>query len=347
VSWRDRVSLTAGLRLDDLEVPVDPAWWVFYIPLPPFPSSTPPAEPGMTLYPAVGLIVAPVVARWGILDRLRLRLGYGSAGRRFGLLAPERTNELEFSAGATLLNGRAAFEARGYSRTTRDAFTPALIPTSSGFLPAVAQGARVSNRGLEVTVTAVPARSDHVAWDVTLGAWGNRNRLTTLPVPPFDWADPPSSVPMAWRMIEGYPIFGYWDRPILGYDDANGDGILEDGEVLIGETPVFLGSSYPTQGATLSTAVTLWDRVRIGGLFEYRAGHVLLNETAWLRCAAGVCPERQDRATPLDRQVAAAARRWTLAGFVEDADYLKLREVSLRSWRRPPSPARSGRAACT
>jgi hypothetical protein len=182
-----------------------------------------------------------------------------------------------------------------------------------------------------VSVSAVPARGERWSWDVTLGAWGNRNRLTTLPGPPTPF------------LREGYPVVGNWGSQILDYADDNADGIIASSEVVLGNSLDWLGSASPTQGATLTTGLALWNRVRIGGLFEYRAGHVTLNETAWARCRMSVCREMHDRTAPLDRQAAAVAAYATPAGYIEDGDYLKLRELSL-TVTAPASLARAVRA---
>src|SRR2546422_5165712 len=38
------------------------------------------------------------------------------------------------------------------------------------------------------------------------------------------------------RHVPGYPLFGYWDRPILGFQDANGNGNIEPSEVQVGRS---------------------------------------------------------------------------------------------------------------
>jgi hypothetical protein len=138
-------------------------------------------------------------------------------------------------------------------------------------------------------------------------------------------------------------VGGYWGRQILGYADDNTDGIINSSEVTLSDSWEWLGSTWPTQGATLASGLALGNRVRIGGLLEYRAGHALLNQTALERCRARVCRETQDRTTPLGRQAAAAVRLETPAGFIEDADYLKLRELSL-TVTAPASVSRAVRA---
>ena len=118
--------------------------------------------------------------------------------------------------------------------------------------------------------------------------------------------------------------------PIKRYSDANGDGIITPSEVVVGSSPVFLGTPFPTQGASLGTTLTWRRRVRVSTLLEYRAGNSQLNSTEYLRCYYGSCRALNDPGTPLAREAAvAAAIVGTPAGYVEDAAFLKLREVTI------------------
>ena len=110
--------------------------------------------------------------------------------------------------------------------------------------------------------------------------------------------------------------------------------MIERAEVVRDSVFRYLGNPFPSHGASLWNSVTVLGRVRVSSLFEYRAGHQLLNRTAWERCVWGVCPELFDRSTSLDRQAAAAgaavvgSQVGLVAGFIENADFVKLRELA-------------------
>src|SRR5204863_4428142 len=175
----------------------------------------------------------------------------------------------------------------------------------------------VSNKGFELTLAGGVLRGAGVTWDVSLAAWGNRNRVVRV-----------GGVPSV-GVRTGLPLGQYFERPILGYADANGDGVLSPGEVQVGADPVFLGSAFPTEGATLSTTLGLWRHVRWSALLEYRSGNRLFNETEQIRCAVDRCRAVNDPSASLPDQAAGVAERFdgVGSGFVEDARFLKLREV--------------------
>jgi len=277
-------------------------------------------------YPALGVSWLVPTRAGAPLGLLRLRAAYGVAGRRpllSAALAAERTRELEGGTDAALWDGRLQLGVTLYDRRTSDVVVPS--PSSPSGL-GIANLGRLSNRGIEITLTAQMLRGEAHSWDAWLTAWGNRNRITTLGGPPLRFAL--TTGDQVYQ--QGLPAGAYSMLPIVSYADANRDGIIEPSEVVVGSSPVFLGTPFPTQGASLGTSLTWRGRVRMSALLEYRAGNSQLNSTEYLRCFYGGCRALNDPGTPLAREAAvAAAILGTPAGYVEDAAFLKLREVTI------------------
>src|SRR3989442_14181643 len=137
-------------------------------------------------------------------------------------------------------------------------------------------------------------RGEAHSWDAWLTAWGNRNRITTLGGPPLRF-----SLTTGDQVYEqGLPAGAYSMLPIVSYADANRDGIIAPSEGVIGPAPVFLGTPFPTQGASLGTTLTWRRGVRVSALLEYRAGNSQLNSTEYLRCYYGGCRGRKEPGPP-------------------------------------------------
>jgi hypothetical protein len=185
----------------------------------------------------------------------------------------------------------------------------------------------VSNRGWEGLVTLVPISTDAVVWDVSLNGSINHNK--------FESAAPGlvfSTSTSTFRV--GYPLFSRWDKPILSYGDANGNGIIEASEVKIGDTAVYLGESLPPRQLTVSNGISLFrERLRISSQFDYKGGHLGENFTEINRCLTALaCRGANDPSASLweqARAVAASATSRTLAGYLEDASFVRLRELSI------------------
>src|SRR5581483_2521149 len=132
----------------------------------------------------------------------------------------------------------------------------------------------------------------------------------------------------------GYPLYGGWQKPILGYKDANGDGILSPSEVQVGDTEVYIGPSLPTKQATFTPALSLWkDRVHLSALFDWRGGYMRYDYTRGVGCQLIFnCQEAVDPHAPLAAQAAMVAKYTgaysTNWGFYSDGAYTRLRELS-------------------
>ena len=284
--------------------------------------------------------VAHAAADSAPLGRLAFRATYGSAGPRpfagapevfvpigtpIPHVDPERTTSTELGADATLLRGRVDAQVTYYTARSH-VFDVSVSPGVGIF----SNSGTIRNRGIEATVTGKVLTGPAAGWDVTLSLWGNQNRLVELGAT--------STILSEWqRATVGYPVGGYWVRAIQRVTDANGDGIIVPSEVVISPDVVWAGSPYPTQGAMLTSEWRLGGSLRVALTLDYRAGQRLFNEAAFDRCFYGMCRAAVDPRTPLVEQARVAALSPT-TGYFEDADYLKLREISL-SFATPPRMA--------
>jgi hypothetical protein len=174
------------------------------------------------------------------------------------------------------------------------------------------------------------------SWDVEVLGWANRNRVTGRP----ENSTAVLSGRTGQRIQEGRPLGAYFARPLLGFDDRDGDGIIEAAgcevngpacELELGDTAVYLGSPTPTHGLTLASRLRLGEGVALSARVEHQGGARLYNAIEAYRCAfPNNCREAVDPSTPLaDQARAAAAYVGFNAGYVEEADFVKLREVAV------------------
>ena len=299
-----------------------------------------------TTYPSVGVSWRVRAADSASFSLLQLRAAYGSAGLEPTTLPPfavafaldrsgeaERNRSFELGADAALQGGRLGgsityYDMRSHVLNYGQAYT-----YNGGYVPTYNPGAVVSNRGIEATLTGKLLTGPRLGWDMTLSLWGNRNRLLKGGLPTFFGS------PFVQMLLPGYPVGGYWAFPIQSYTDANGDGIIAPSEVRQDlSRPLWMGTPYPTQGAALTARWTLGTRFSAAVTLDYRAGQTLFNETAWRQCLYLVCRAVNDLRTPLAEQAQAEAFSAPAPGYFQDADYLKLRELSL-TFSAPPNIA--------
>jgi TonB-linked SusC/RagA family outer membrane protein len=248
-------------------------------------------------------------------------------------LKPEVTTEVEAGVDIALLDGRVNIEATVFDKKSRDALFLNPLPPSVGSsqtgAPAQWQNlAEVQNRGLELALDGQIVRSGLLTWSARVNGSFIRNKLV-------DAGSAQLAVTQGSRNVVGYPLFGLWARPIISYDDANGDGILTEREIVVGDSAVFKGSTLPTREAGLTNTFGFFgDRLKVNAVFDYRGG--FYNQWGFenQRCISGNCVAVSDPDAPLAAQAAAVATTSarlgnTVWGYFEPNDFVRFRELSV------------------
>lgn len=295
------------------------------------------------------------------LNQLRLRSAYGASGVQPGTtdaaqyylgtstrlesgefpatvfttygnpeLRPERSTEMEMGVDGTFFNSRLSTELTYYNKRSRDALVSRILPPSGGTgATALFQNVgEVHNSGFEAMINAQLVQREAFGWDVTLNGSRNDNKLVSL------GGLPAIVLSSTLRDVEGYPLNGWWSRPITGYGDTNGDGIITADEVTIAPagSEAFLGYSSPRNELSLGNGIEFWKRrVRIGALIDYKGGFKTYNNTERIRCASrNNCSGLINPEASLFEQARTVAVRTTgsVAGYIEDGDYIRFRELN-------------------
>ncbi len=290
---------------------------------------------------------SPATTNVGMVDQPGVV--YSSAGN--DVLKPERATEFEGGFEARLLDRRLNVEVTYYSKLTKDALVGAVVPPTlgSGNASQRANLGSVQNTGLEVLFNVQAVDTRKFGWDATLALSSNANKLVTLGTDAQGRPLPPQ-VGTTTRNQPGYPLFGYWQRKISGYADRNGDGIITLDEITVDDSATFVGYSVPRYEATLNNGFDLLSRkLRVTFLLDYKGGFMLLNGTERIRCGSrNNCYGVYDKTAPLLEQARAVALREhasrTQAGYMEDATFVRLREISVR-YQLPESLVAASRFA--
>jgi TonB-linked SusC/RagA family outer membrane protein len=346
VAFRDRLFVTGAIRSDrnsafgaDFETVFYPKFSVSWILS---------EEPG---FPALG---------W--LDQFRFRTAYGASGVQPGTtdavqfytttrtigesgeatgvvfstlgnrnLKPERSTEWEGGFDASFLNNRLNAELTYYSKTSKDALVSRTLPPSigTGATTRFENLGEVHNSGWEALLDAQIIDLDAFGWNITINGSTNTNKLVSL------GGLPPIITSSTLRQVEGYPLNGWWSRRLVSYNDANGDGIIAVGEIVVSDNPEFHGYSSPRREAAFTNTLSfLRRRVRLSAMMDYKGGHLVYNNTERIRCASRFnCAALVSRDASLFEQARTVMVREhasrSVAGFFEEGDFLRFRELAL------------------
>jgi len=275
--------------------------------------------------------------------------GFTVGGTGDAKLRPEIAREFEIGFDAGFMNDRLALEVTRYDKQSKDALVRRVLPPSLGLAStAFANIGSVSNKGWEAALRGVVVERSNVRWDFTLSGSTNKNRLEKLA------ADIPNIIIATGRNRqehrEGYPLGGYWYRSVT-WKDVNNDGLLqynrlgacagnytpkEGCEVAIADSLTYQGNPFPERDVSLNTSLTVFKYFTVAALLNHKGGFKQRNHMRFDRCSwEQVCEETYI----LDKTSVRDQAGWiaynilepnvNVMPYLEDGDFVKLREVSL------------------
>jgi outer membrane receptor protein involved in Fe transport len=281
-------------------------------------------------------------------------------------LGPERGEELEVGFEAALLDHRLGIDFTYYTARTRDAILLRDLAPSLGFPGAqFVNAGEIRNRGAELQVRAHAYESRKVALDLTLSLATNSNEVADLGG--VDQGRGFIQVPSAFarqRHVVGFPAGAWFSRVIVSADVDPVTGVasnlmcdggtgprLPSGEptlrggaaVACNDAPaLFVGGPFPKVEGSLLAQVTLFGRLRLYGLVDFKSGHRKLDNTLATRCQGFNVCRQQFFPLDYDPRFIAAMQNPSLNSWdwvIRDASFAKLRELSA-SYTVPDSWAR-------
>lgn len=332
-NWNDQVIATAGIRLDQSSLNGDPN----------------------TLYAFPKGSIALNLANfdfWSVpqMSQFKLRAAYGESGGiptpgtvtlqqpKFTVLQaanidgatgsvinntlgddtikPERSKEFETGVDIGVWDNRVSLTATYYYKKVEDLILTAQIPQSTGFVFQNTNAGELKNEGIELSLDLAPIRRPNFSWTSTTNFWKNRAEITELGVPAF---------------ITG------------GFSTTLGAFKVEEGESptqIVGRTPespgtdVKLGDAEPDFQMSFMNRITFLKNFEFSMLWHWKKGGENINLTNLLSDFGGTTFDYDDDSdgdgvTNSTQRINAFFSGDNTTVFIEDAGYVKLREVSL------------------
>lgn len=332
--WRNRLFLTAGLRVDG--------------------SSSFGSDFGLQPFPrfSASYVVSDENFWPASLGTLRLRAAYGEAGRAPRVfdadrtwiqagydgkpaylpssignakLGPERSAETELGFDASRSDERLRAQLTWYRRNTHGALLPVAQPPSLGFLnPQLTNVGSIRTSGLELALNASIGNAGGFTADAGLDFAFNRTKVMSLgETPPFVLTE------VAWiRKGDPAPV-------LIGVRLKNPTEIaapdLEQGHVF--------GPNMPTRIIGAHSEIGVWGGVRLGARVEYQGGNYLFDNASGSLMRQGVHPLCTDAYASKAAGKPEVLNAWervycTTAtvppdGPIVRGDFMRLRDLSL------------------
>lgn len=232
-------------------------------------------------------------------------------------LHPERQREIEVGADLAFAGGRAALELTGFRKDISDLLLQRTLAPSSGFGFENFNGGKLRTTGAEVGVNLVPFQTTDAEWLFRTSYASTRSKIVSLPVPTFRGLGFGTALG-SFQFEEGASA-----TQIVGNDS------LPDGSVVVRK----IGDANPD--FTMSFVNNLrFKRFHLYGLLDWQHGGSIINLTKFLYDLGQNTIDYAEPITYGSLQTTKGANRLRLfpkqtAVYVEDASFMKLREVTL------------------
>ncbi|MCU0449629.1 MAG: SusC/RagA family TonB-linked outer membrane protein [Bernardetiaceae bacterium] len=230
------------------------------------------------------------------------------------ILEPERASELEFGLDFGLFNNRIVGEVTYYDKETRSNIQSLNLAPSTGVNTVPSNLARLSNKGWEISLGVTPVQKDNFRWSTRLMYWQNRLLTSQLGIPTY---------------FTG--AFGTALGTFLIQEGVSPTTIVGTPQISPGVFTVW-GDQQPRYQMSWFNEVTFLKHFDFNMLWHLKQGGDNINLSAFLTDSGGTTPgwfgDDDGDGVPNGRQRPPApfnnAGRW-----VQDASYLRLREVAL------------------
>ena len=277
-------------------------------------------------------------------------------------LEAERGNEIEVGFEAGLFRERLGIDFTYYNKETTGILQSVSIAPSTGFIGSrLTNLGKVTNKGMEVSLFGTPVQLRNFRWDTRLNISTNANKLVDFGIP-GRVLDNPTGQPYGTvqQNRAGYPLGGYWVIPPQRAADgsavlnATGAAVFNTGDT----ARRYIGPSTPTRELGFSNTVTFFRYFRAYALLDYKGGQFIFNQKERSRCQAANdnCwrtnnPRARFPRTRADsilfKEIAVYRSTSITPEFIQKADFIKLREVSLTIDVPPFIVRKSGAASAS
>ncbi|WP_341843486.1 SusC/RagA family TonB-linked outer membrane protein [Chitinophaga caseinilytica] len=226
----------------------------------------------------------------------------------------EKQTEFEAGVDVSFLNGRLTLEATYYNKNIFDLLIRRNLQPSTGFTAQWLNAGDLKNTGIEIGIGALPVNKKNFRWNTHVNFWKNKSKITKLLIPPF---------------------------PMGAFGNSLGNFYIEEGKsatqiigtIGIGKGTAVLGNSEPDFQLSTLNEFNFLQRFSFRFMLHWKKGGDNINLTQLLNDLNQTSPDYDDDKNGNgikdgdDRNEAFG--KGFAAGFVQDASYVRIREMGL------------------
>jgi TonB-linked SusC/RagA family outer membrane protein len=228
-------------------------------------------------------------------------------------IRPESASELEFGLDAGLFDNRVLIEATYYIKNTKNNLQNLSLSPSSGVTSMSSNQAELQNKGIELSLSTMPVNLSNLKWNTRLMYWQNRVNMTRLGIPTYIAGAFGSSLG-TFLYSQGYSPTTIVGTPAVPNSPSTGNFTV-------------LGNSLPKFNMSWMNSLNIYKNLDFSFLFEWKKGGDNINLSHYLLNGGGTAVGWMDDKN--NNGVPDAREPTTASSWVQDASYVKLREIGL------------------
>jgi TonB-dependent starch-binding outer membrane protein SusC len=319
----------------------------------------------------------PFIKNLNIFDDLKFRTGYGVSGNSLGFdpyiamvlygksgtfvdsegneisaigatrnanpdLRWERTSMFNVGLDFGFFKNRLTGTIEFYDKRTSDLIADYTVSTTKYLVSSLtANVGKISNKGVELSITAIPVKTKNFSWSTTLNLSHNVNKVESISndnfsVDYFDEAElnaPSQSGAHQQRILEGKPIGSFYTWKWAGYNDS-GVSVFYTADGSTTTTPsdndrFYTGNAQPKLTVGWNNSLT-YKHFSMTMFFTGMFGNKILNGTRAFLSRMGSVTERNILKSAIEtNNVNDYNSHYLSDRYIEKGDYLRLSSLSV------------------
>jgi TonB-linked SusC/RagA family outer membrane protein len=203
-------------------------------------------------------------------------------------LSPEITTEFEIGTDLRFFNNRVGVDFTYYNKNITDLIWPVSLPYSTGFSTQIMNLGNITNKGVELLLSATPVKTKDFRWDIYFNFTKNNNELVEL-TEGLDQVSLGGLSTITFVAKPGHPI-GLIEG-IVPLTDGNGNIVVDNNGIPVAdeEKEIYGDAQYDFMFGVTNNLK--YKNFTLSFLIDVRQGGLMYSRTADIQYFAGTAPQ--------------------------------------------------------
>jgi TonB-linked SusC/RagA family outer membrane protein len=203
-------------------------------------------------------------------------------------LQPEISTDKEIGVDLKFFKNRIGLDVSLYDKTVTDLIWTVTIPSTTGFTAQTQNLGKITNKGIEVSLTLVPIKTKDFEWEISANFSKNKNLLVEL-APGLDQISLGGTSSIDYVARPGYEL-GLYVGNVVATNDKGKTIVNSLGLPTFKDTKEVLGSSQNKYRIGGTTSLT-YKGFRLHASIDFRKGGLMYSRTAEMMYFTGNAPQ--------------------------------------------------------